>query len=233
MFAIGAFLKYDETVFDYYLKFTDSSRESVLLSTKLNYELMRLPLYEELAHPRNESTWLRVNSFNSYTKDKDSNDLEMGKGFTSEGDLELLSHVLAKPGGIFVKPVSFFSPEKKELITFIHLGYRLSGYPFLVHGGILATILNEVFKLTSTLGNGVDQFQRNINVKHLSINYKSPCIANNFLTIRTKIKDESTNGFVLEGTIESQERKVHILSEATTENFSSKGLSWLNWFAFL
>lgn len=228
MFSVGAYLNYDETIFDYYSKFTDTFRKTNLLSMRLNYELTHLPLYEELAHPRNESKWIKLNTWDSYSH-MNSSTPEMGKDFTSEGDLDLMSHVLAKPGGIFIKPVSFFNPDRKELVTFIHLGYRLCGYPFLVHGGILATILNETFKLTSSIRSGVDHSSKNINVKHISINYKAPCIADNFLTVKTKIKGKtSVDNFVLEGSIESQDGKLHLLSEAVTESVSGKG--WLSWF---
>lgn len=228
MFSVGAYFNYDETIFDYYFKFTDTFREDSLLSTRLNYELTHLPLYEQLAHPRNESRWIKLDAWDSYNPNGVRAE-EMWEDFTSEGDLELLSHVLAKPGGISIKPVSFFNPERKELVTFIHLGYRLCGYPFLVHGGILATILSEAFKLTSSMRSGVHHSSRNINIKHLSIKYKAPSIANNFLTIRTKIKDDpSVDKCVLEGSVESQEGKLHILSVAVTESLSGKG--WFSWF---
>ena len=51
--------------------------------------------------------------------------------------------VLAGPGRITVKPVTFYNDKTKEFVVVIHLGQDVCGHRGLVHGGFLATLLDE------------------------------------------------------------------------------------------
>ncbi|CUM65771.1 uncharacterized protein PRCAT00003419001 [Priceomyces carsonii] len=68
-------------------------------------------------------------------------------------------------------------------VTFLHLGSKLSGHTGIIHGGLLATFLDE---MTCRLA-----FQ-NISSKkgvtaNLNINYRKPCLADNYVMIKCSI----------------------------------------------
>ena len=50
---------------------------------------------------------------------------------------------LTDPQMIPVAPYVFANEAEKSLIEILYLGKRVSGYPGIIHGGILATILDE------------------------------------------------------------------------------------------
>ena len=51
--------------------------------------------------------------------------------------------VLAGTGRITVKPVTFYNDKTKEFVVVMHVGQDLCGHRGLVHGGFLATMLDE------------------------------------------------------------------------------------------
>ena len=51
--------------------------------------------------------------------------------------------VLAGPGRITVKPVTFYNNKTKEFVVVMHVGRDVCGHRGLVHGGFLATVLDE------------------------------------------------------------------------------------------
>ena len=50
---------------------------------------------------------------------------------------------LAGMGKISVKPVTFYNDKTKEFVVVMHVGQDVCGHRGLVHGGFLATILDE------------------------------------------------------------------------------------------
>lgn len=50
---------------------------------------------------------------------------------------------LAGTGRITVKPITFYNDKTKEFVVVMHVGQDVCGHRGLVHGGMLATILDE------------------------------------------------------------------------------------------
>lgn len=74
--------------------------------------------------------------------------------------------------------------DKKPLVVaVIHLGRALCGHDGIIHGGLLATVLDE------TLGrNALLNLPSRIGVTaNLNINYRSPCMADQFVVVKTKL----------------------------------------------
>lgn len=73
--------------------------------------------------------------------------------------------------------------DKKPLVAVIHLGRALCGHDGIIHGGLLATVLDE------TLGrNALLNLPSRIGVTaNLNINYRSPCMADQFVVVKTKL----------------------------------------------
>ncbi|GME73727.1 unnamed protein product [[Candida] boidinii] len=200
---------------------------------KLENDLNHLKIVKSL---KNDPNFIILRSWDSFDKINEfsmnngdishelslSNDINSVKSNTSKpADLH---NTLNTPGGIFIPPMIFHNPVTKETITIVHLGKKLTGYPFLVHGGILGLTIDEVFKKSCSLDN--DNFDKNkIHTKNLTINYLFPSLANRFLVFKCKAyeKDSVKNEQLLVGSVETQSGKKLVKSSAifTFENENS------------
>lgn len=115
----------------------------------------------------------------------------------------MTSSTLRQPGGVAIEPLVFVNEKSKETISIIHLGKKLTGYPFLVHGGILATVLDETLKRCSIL------HEKHSNLKYddettyshirgtdLTLSYRFPTLANNFVVVKAKCEDLLPDGSI-------------------------------------
>ncbi|EGW32910.1 uncharacterized protein SPAPADRAFT_60254 [Spathaspora passalidarum NRRL Y-27907] len=75
------------------------------------------------------------------------------------------------------------SKNENFAITFFHLGNKLSGHNGIVHGGLLATLLDE---LTCRLAFLNFKSKRGVTA-NLNINYKQPTYTDNFVMIKCEI----------------------------------------------
>lgn len=184
-FVAGSYLAYNETLFDLYSDYTDSSADDQSTRLKLEYELKNLPIYEKLAYPKKGENWVQMKSWENL----DKNILEAPYKIKTEEEYSkpaLTNKILAQKGGIAIEPVIFHNIDTDEGVTIVHVGYRLCGYPFLVHGGMLATLLNETFKRNASLSRSTSSnIKGDFKVENLSISYKYPSLANQFLIIKT------------------------------------------------
>lgn len=219
-FLLGSYLAYNETLFNYYEEMTDAGINDDLLLVKLEYRLKNLPIYQKLAHSKLNEKWIQLNSWENLDRNVLDNQEFERKTIKQEEyrTPSLHTHTLAQAGGIFIKPVIFHNVETNEGVTIIHAGHRLCGYPFIIHGGIIATFLNETFKRNASLSHLTkSDLKDDFKVENLSINYKYPTFANQFLVLKTKQKEgTSCNGktIILECVIESQDGKTLVKSEA-------------------
>ncbi|SCU83461.1 LAMI_0C03312g1_1 [Lachancea mirantina] len=101
----------------------------------------------------------------------------------------LISETLLVPGGITVPPRFFYNPRNKETVGIYHLGMKLTGYPFLVHGGILATVLEDLMRESMMFAKGGKKEKTN----EISISYAFPTFANQFVVVRITNVEESGN----------------------------------------
>lgn len=116
--------------------------------------------------------------------------LNKDSGFESiqNGTHVYTNSTLQVPGGINVAPRVYRSKESGETVAVYHVGYKVTGFPFIVHGGILATLLHETFSTDAEAG---------WKIKNLDIKYRAPSLANQFLVVRShKKKDGSVEGSV-------------------------------------
>lgn len=98
----------------------------------------------------------------------------------------LVDNTLNTPGGVAIPPRFYYNPLTKETVGVYHLGMKLTGYPFLVHGGILLTIVEDLMReavqiLRSKPGK---------RTKDVAISYKLPTLANQFVVVRTTKVEE-------------------------------------------
>ncbi|KAL7006936.1 hypothetical protein EMMF5_003520 [Cystobasidiomycetes sp. EMM_F5] len=104
---------------------------------------------------------------------------------------------LRGPGKFAVNPLVFASLDEKETIAIVHVGNGMCGHNGIVHGGLLATLLDEAvarpafFALPNNIGMTV----------YLNVRYKAPTLADQFLVVKTRLKSVSGRKAFVEGEI--------------------------------
>lgn len=238
----GAALAYNQTLFNVYEKLTaidvKSKDNTDLLPMQLEYKLKHLPLYEELTHPKNLEKWAKLESWENLDHDvigKRTTVVRKQNEYTGE---TLTTQTLRQPGGVLIKPVIFHNVETDEGVTIVHVGYRLCGYPLMVHGGMIATLLNETFKRNALLAHTTKSaLKDDFMVENLTVNYKAPTFANQFLVIKTKRTESKLNdekNIALESVIEDSKGKVLVKGSAVlrdTGRATDAGFVSKSWFS--
>jgi hypothetical protein len=93
---------------------------------KVEATLHSLPLVQKLSQDKD---WVKTIGIFAISKEDAPHNLTMGS--------------LAGIGRISVKPVTFYNDKTKEFVVVMHVGQDVCGHRGLVHGGFLATILDE------------------------------------------------------------------------------------------
>ncbi|ODQ79504.1 hypothetical protein BABINDRAFT_18440, partial [Babjeviella inositovora NRRL Y-12698] len=114
----------------------------------------------------------------------------------------MVGGTLSVPGGFAVKPVIFINEKTCESVTVVHVGRRLCGYPFLVHGGILATILDEAFKKTAAVLR-FDGDKAKVKTDKLTLSYKFPTLADQFIVVKANLAGDETGELTIKGVVEN------------------------------
>ncbi|KAK6344505.1 hypothetical protein TWF696_008139 [Orbilia brochopaga] len=94
----------------------------------------------------------------------------------------LTAGVLTGVDRITVPPVVFSDKQGNKLFAILHIGDSLCGHPGVVHGGLLATLLDETLAQCCfpALPNKVGM------TANLTVNYRAPCKANQFVVIKAE-----------------------------------------------
>ncbi|KAG0166918.1 hypothetical protein DFQ28_006567 [Apophysomyces sp. BC1034] len=95
----------------------------------------------------------------------------------------LTATTLRGEGMIARRPLKFFNADKTECILICHLGKNLCGHDGIIHGGLLATLLDEhlAYVTLPSLPNSTG-FTANLNV-----DYRRPVTSNQWVTVRGKL----------------------------------------------
>ncbi|EDO15700.1 hypothetical protein Kpol_1000p12 [Vanderwaltozyma polyspora DSM 70294] len=171
-FATGWFFTQHMTFTDLiaywrYDKLPRSSEEVQKYEADLTNRLHRLPIVQQLSN----SGYSEV-----FPIGRDS----------KVGDNKLIDKTLATPGGIAIPPKFYYNPETKETIGIYHLGMKLTGYPFIVHGGMLATVMEDQMRESVKFIKNKEGEK----IKDLTVSYKLPTLANQFVVVRTTKVEE-------------------------------------------
>ena len=111
----------------------------------------------------------------------------------------LTAGTLSGPGMIVVPPYMWNEKEGKSLVSVFYIGDQVSGHPGIVHGGLLATMLDEGLARCCfpALPNKVGV------TANLEVTYMRPTMASQYLVLRaTTTQVEGRKAFV-EGQIET------------------------------
>lgn len=140
----------------------------------------------------------------------------------------LTGGALRGPQKVPVPPVAWSHEQGKEFVSVVYVGDDLCGHPSIVHGGFLATMLDEGLARCC-----FPVLPHKIGVTaNLNINYRKPTPANSFLVLRAETtKTEGRKAWV-KGHIELLSKpgeKPTILAEATGLFVSPKYAAVSTW----
>lgn len=94
----------------------------------------------------------------------------------------LTAGVLFGPNRVPVPPIAWVEEGGKSLVSISYLGQELCGHPGIVHGGFLATMLDEGMARCS-----FGALPHNIGMTaNLNINYRAPAMAGNYVVLRAE-----------------------------------------------
>ncbi|XXG98684.1 RNA-binding ribosome biosynthesis protein mak21 [Hypoxylon texense] len=136
-------------------------------------------------------------------------------------DYNLTGGTLLGANRIVVPPVIFAESGGKSLVSISYLGHELCGHPGIIHGGLLATLLDEGLARCcfAALPHKVGM------TANLNINYRAPAPAGSYIVLKaTTTKVEGRKAWV-EGRIETlvgEGEKPVVLAEATALFVSPK-----------
>lgn len=113
----------------------------------------------------------------------------------------LTAGTLSGPGMIAVPPYYFNEKDGKSMVQIFYVGTDCSGHPGIVHGGFLATMLDEGLARCAfpAMPNKVGV------TANLQINYLRPTMAGQYLVLRAKTTKVDGRKAWAEGWIESLE----------------------------
>lgn len=113
----------------------------------------------------------------------------------------LTGGTLMGPGKVPIPPLGFIDAtgDKKEFIQISYVGQDLCGHPGIVHGGFLATMLDEGLARPA-----FEALPHRVGMTaNLNVNYRAPCKADQFVVLRGEVtKSEGRKAWV-EGRIET------------------------------
>ncbi|KAL3458826.1 HotDog domain-containing protein [Aspergillus heterothallicus] len=105
----------------------------------------------------------------------------------------LTAGTLSNSEGIVVPPLVFCNKETSSLVSIIYLGPNVSGHPGIVHGGLLATLLDEGMGRAAFL-----VLPNKVGVTaNLNVDYRRPAMANSYFVMRAQVvKSEGRKAWV-------------------------------------
>jgi 3'-phosphoadenosine 5'-phosphosulfate synthase len=97
-------------------------------------------------------------------------------------EYNLTGGVLAGPGRMVVPPYFWSEEGGKSMVSIVYIGTQVCGHPGVIHGGMLATLLDEGLARCCfpALPNKIAM------TANLNINYRKPAPAGSFLVLKAK-----------------------------------------------
>ncbi|KAF7335693.1 UPF0644 protein PB2B4.06 [Mycena venus] len=96
---------------------------------------------------------------------------------------KLTAGSLRGPGKLALFPLARVKNDESEAVIFVHLGRGLCGHDGIVHGGLLATLLDEALAR-----NAITNLPEKVGVTAtLSLTYRAPTRADQFVVLKTQL----------------------------------------------
>ncbi|KAI0712816.1 Thioesterase/thiol ester dehydrase-isomerase [Cerioporus squamosus] len=161
---------------------------------ELEEQLNHLPVLEVHRAREDKDEWYETRPYVNLPEERRVNSLTAG--------------TLKGPGKLAIPPLVRARYDAKENWVFIHVGRALCGHEGVIHGGLLATLLDETLARVALLN-----LPEKVGVTaNLNINYKAPTRADQFIVIKVKLDEAQGRKARVSGTVEDMAGNV--LAEA-------------------
>ncbi|KDR70026.1 hypothetical protein GALMADRAFT_255394 [Galerina marginata CBS 339.88] len=173
------------------------SPESLAYSANLEEKLQALSLLKQLRESDDEKEWYETRPYQHFPEDRRVNNLTAG--------------ALRGPGKLALLPLIRAKRDESESVVFLHLGRGLCGHDGIIHGGLLATLLDETLARTA-----ISNLPEKVGVTaQLTLNYRAPTMADQFVVIKTHIGEVKGRKATVSGRVEDLQGKVLVEASAT------------------
>lgn len=133
-----------------------TSPESLAYTDSLEKHLQNIPLLQSLRQQIDKDEWYEARPYQNFPEERRVNNLTAG--------------ALRGPGKLALPPLVRVKRDESEGYAFIHLGRGLCGHDGIIHGGLLATLLDETLaRVVSTFCNPVWRLRLERYKRRLSI----------------------------------------------------------------
>ncbi|KZT38573.1 Thioesterase/thiol ester dehydrase-isomerase [Sistotremastrum suecicum HHB10207 ss-3] len=185
-----------------------SSQLAITLTNSLESSLHSLPYLQKLRNRADADEWYETRPFVNYPEERKVNSLTQG--------------ALRGAGKLALYPLVRARKDEKEAIVIVHVGRGVCGHEGIVHGGLLATILDESLARVA-----FQHLPNNLGVTaNLNINYKAATKADQFIVIHTKLESAKGRKAVVSGEITDLDGK--LLVDASAVFVEPKYAKYLN-----
>ncbi|KAG0171834.1 hypothetical protein DFQ28_008590 [Apophysomyces sp. BC1034] len=174
-----------------------STAASAIAATAITYGVMSTQHHEALLDQKNALNGTSSNDFEFMKSHRDNMTIvQSARADPDMFEIEAYSHLkgsaklnsltastLRGKGKIIVPPVIFYNKAHTEVTAVVHLGKELCGHDGIIHGGMLATMLDEILACVAmpSLPNHVG-FTANLNV-----DYRKPVVADQWVVLRGRL----------------------------------------------
>ncbi|KAJ1737390.1 hypothetical protein H4S06_002770 [Coemansia sp. BCRC 34490] len=134
----------------------------------------------------------------------------IGRDPSRKGPAAFVPGLLHGYDKLSVEPVAFINRDRKQFVIVLHLGKRLCGHDGIIHGGVQATLLDEI-----TSRPAFWNLPRNIALTaNLKVNYRRPVMADQILVFKTWLVDIDGRKAKIAATLEDTSGNVLTDAEA-------------------
>lgn len=115
--------------------------------------------------------------------------LPIVKRYAEKGYLPIINSdeykLIQSLGGIDIPPKTLFEPKTKTLVDIVHVGVKLQGYPFMLHGGMSSDIMSQFMVKCLKFENyeGTTKDTEYL-LRNLKVEYKAPVFVNKFIVLK-------------------------------------------------
>lgn len=168
----------------------EHSEEAKRIIAKVEKELNELEVLKKCREAPDASEWYEARPYVSLPPERLLNHFTAG--------------VIRGPTRIAVPPIVRSRKDETETWVFIHLGTGICGHEGIIHGGLLATLLDEGCARPAFL-----TFPSRVAVTaNLNLNFRAPTRADQFVIMKTKLVELKGRKAVVDGWIEDLDGKV-------------------------
>ncbi|GJJ13031.1 hypothetical protein Clacol_007280 [Clathrus columnatus] len=168
----------------------ENSEEANRITARIEKELNELEVLRKCREAPDASEWYEARPYVSIPPERLANHFTGG--------------VIRGPTKIAVPPLVRSRKDETETWVFLHLGTGICGHEGIIHGGLLATLLDEGCARPAFLS-----FPSRVAVTaNLNLNFRAPTKADQFVIMKTKLVELKGRKAVVDGRIEDLDGKV-------------------------